>query len=68
MSDFLRPHGLLHPWDFPGKSTGVGCHRLLHWALWIERIPGFLDNAEEYPQKDPESLLSDEQGNQAILI
>ena len=31
MSDFLRPHGLeptrfLHPWNFPGKSTGVGCH------------------------------------------
>jgi len=30
-----RPHGmqpsrLLHPWDFPGKSTGVGCHFLLH--------------------------------------
>ena len=28
------PHGLqstrlLHPWDFPGKSTGVGCHCLL---------------------------------------
>ena len=19
-------HRLLHPWDFPGKSTGVGCH------------------------------------------
>ena len=19
-----------HPWDFPGKSTGVGCHCLLH--------------------------------------
>ena len=19
-----------HPWDFPGKSTGVGCHFLLH--------------------------------------
>ena len=32
-SDSLRPHGLqparlLHPWDFPGKNTGVGCHRL----------------------------------------
>ena len=31
----LRPHGLqparLHrPWDFPGKSTGLGCHFLLH--------------------------------------
>ena len=29
-----RPHGLqptrlLHPWNFPGKSTGVGCHFLL---------------------------------------
>ena len=34
MSDSSRPHGLqptrlLHPWDFPGKSTGVGCHCLL---------------------------------------
>ena len=31
MSDSLRPHGLqptrlLCPWDFPGKSTGVGGH------------------------------------------
>ena len=31
MSDSSRPHGLqptrlLGPWDFPGKSTGVGCH------------------------------------------
>ena len=37
VSDSLRPHGLqptrlLHPWDFPGKSTGVGCHRLL-WSI-----------------------------------
>ena len=35
MSDSVRPHGLqptrlLRPWDFPGKSTGVGCHCLLH--------------------------------------
>ena len=34
MSNSLRPHGpqptrLLCPWDFPGKSTGVGCHFLL---------------------------------------
>ena len=38
MSDSSRPHGLqptrlLHPWDFPGKSTGVGCHRLLRLHL-----------------------------------
>ena len=30
----MRPHrwqptGLPHPWDFPGKNTGVGCHFLL---------------------------------------
>ena len=34
MFDTSRPHGLqptrlLYPWDFPGKSTGVGCHCLL---------------------------------------
>ena len=33
MSDSVRPHGLqptrlLRAWDFPGKSTGVGCHFL----------------------------------------
>ena len=26
---FLYPTRLLHPWDFPGKNTGVGCHFLL---------------------------------------
>ena len=35
MSESSRPHGLqptrlLHPWDPPGKSTGVGCHCPLH--------------------------------------
>ena len=38
MSNFSRPHGLqptrlLHPWDFPGKSTGVGFHCLLQRGL-----------------------------------
>ena len=32
--EWEQPHGLqstrlLCPWDFPGKSTGVGCHCLL---------------------------------------
>ena len=31
VSNPQRPHGLqpsrlLHPWDFPGRGTGVGCH------------------------------------------
>ena len=35
MSDSSQPHGLqptrlLHPRDFPGKNTGVGCHCFLH--------------------------------------
>ena len=25
----LQPTRVLRPWDFPGKSTGVGCHFLL---------------------------------------
>ena len=38
VSDSLRPHGLqparlLHPWDFPGNSTGVWCHCLL--PIWF---------------------------------
>ena len=43
VSNCKRPHGLqptrlLHPWDFPGKSTGVGCHCLLqryHYSLIV---------------------------------
>ena len=27
-SDSLRRHGLLGPWDFPGKNTGVAVARL----------------------------------------
>ena len=38
MNHSQRPHGLqptrlLRPWDFPGKSTGVGCHCLLRSFL-----------------------------------
>ena len=45
VSDSSRPHGLqptrlLHPWDFPGKSTGVGCHCILQWKkLDTHKIP-----------------------------
>ena len=46
----MRPHGLqptrlLRPWDFPGKSTGVGCHCLLRSCAskinLIEHFKGF---------------------------
>ena len=50
VSDPQRPHGLwpsrrLCPWDFPGKSTGVGCHCLL-W-LNVLRWP----KCEVHPKK-----------------
>ena len=39
LSDSQWPHGLqptrlLHPWDVPSKSAGVGCHCLLQWTEW----------------------------------
>ena len=41
VSDSLRPHGLwptrlLRPWDFPGKSVGVGCHCLAVGRLFAD--------------------------------
>ena len=43
MSDSVLPHRrqptrLLCPWDFPGKSTGVGCHCLR--GILKEAVPG----------------------------
>ena len=42
----LQPSRLLRPWDFPGKSTGVGCHCLLHLDL--------LDKSRSWGQMGPE--------------
>ena len=61
MSDSYQPHGLqptrlLCPWDFPGKSTGVGCHCLLHLFYYFlsffrqlhnSIFPNFLKNLFE---------------------
>ena len=45
VSDSSWPHGLqptrlLHPWDLPGKSIGVGCHCLLQQETQAGSIPG----------------------------
>ena len=44
ISDCSRPYGLqptrlLRPWDFLGKSTAVGCHRLLRLEDLLCAIP-----------------------------
>ena len=58
VSDSLPPHGLqptrlLHPWDLPGKSTGVGCHCLLCQVvlgffnlMFTAKIRTVMDNAD----------------------
>ena len=43
MSDAVRPHRrqptrLCHPWDSPGKNTGVGCHFLLNAWKWKVKV------------------------------
>ena len=41
VSNSLQPQGpitLLRPWDFPGKSTGVGCHFLLLWTTFCQKF------------------------------
>ena len=52
----VRPHGLptrlLCPWDFPGKSTGVGCHCLLRNNI-LEGINNRITKTEEQIN-DPE--------------
>jgi len=48
VSDPQRPHGLqptriLRPWDFPGKSTGVGCHWMyIHCFKWWWVLSGII--------------------------
>ena len=39
----LKPTRLLHPWNFPGKSSGVGCHFLLQENFPTQGLnPGLL--------------------------
>ena len=50
----LQPTRLLHPWDFLGKNTGVGCHFLLQGIFqthqthisWVSYIAGRFFTAE----------------------
>ena len=47
VSNSLQPYGLLparllHPWEFPGKNNGVGCHFLLQGTFPTQGLnPGF---------------------------
>ena len=70
VSDSLRPHGLqptrlLHPWDFPGKSTGVGCHCLLrgrgfplaYSQRWLSPLKACLSFSRQSLEQRTESMM-----------
>ena len=52
----LQPTRLLHPWDFPGKSTGVGCHRLLPLKQQEETNEWYIFSPSVYKFKKEISL------------
>ena len=50
VSNSVRPHRrqptrLPHPWDSPGKNTGVGCHFLFQ----CRKVKSESENAQSYP-------------------
>ena len=64
VSDSSQPHGLqptrlLRPWNFPGKSTGMGCHRLLlnkpaaAAAKLLQSCPTLCDPIDSSPPGSP---------------
>ena len=57
----LQPTRLLHPWYFPGKSTGVGCHCLLLYAEYIMRNAGLEEHKLETRFLGEISITSDMQ-------
>ena len=67
MSDSLRPHGLqpprlLHPWDFPDKSTEVRCHFLLQGIFPTQGLNPGLPHCGQmlYPLSHQGSLCNKE--------
>ena len=52
MSSSVRPHRrqptrLPHPWDSPGKNTGVGCRFLLQWTSLVAQAVKHLSTMRE---------------------
>ena len=53
-----RLHGLLCPWDFPGKNTGVVCHFILQGIFLIQGLNLYLCLAGRFFTTEPLGSLS----------
>ena len=54
----LEPTRLLHPWDSPGKNTGVGCHFLLQGIFPTQGLnPGLLHGRQILYHLSPREIL-----------
>ena len=50
----LEPTGLLSPWDFPGKNTGVGSHSLFQGTFLTQGVePGSPALQEDFLLPEP---------------
>ena len=63
MSHPQRSHGrqpsrLLRPWDFPGKSTEVGCHCLLCWSVIVASFRNMSCLCEQRGDYDKKFLIT----------
>ena len=77
VSNSSRPHGLqptrlLHPWDFPGKSIGVGCHFLPQevtkiYQIWTQNQANRKDWPEEAQKKCPKRVVQTERVIQTTM-
>ena len=61
----LQPTRLLPPWDFPGKSTGVGCHCLLRdgpltnpWFLPLSPTVTYSRTSQTSPLKTIHQIIT----------
>ena len=58
--DGLYPSRFLHPWDFPGKNTGVGCYFLLQGIFLTQGLNPGLPHCRQtlYPLSHQGSLTT----------
>ena len=79
VSDSSQPHGLeptrlLCPWDFPGKSTGVGCHHLLQLSVIHLLLNSFMcptrrkDKQVETELGTEKDILQETRKNRQLMI